>query len=303
MRIKSKKGFTFLFSALLIMMLMFSTSATVFAAGSIQSADYWTGIAEQLIAKGGIDTPAKLATQLSIVAGNSTYNDAGTRYPVVVVSDGSNKYVDGQAPDATISASISSTNYSNLPIPDLNGANNAKLSGVIVMYYTKADAQSLSKVQANISAGLLSQAGVTPDTGTAMNLISGIMPMVNTLLGLIVVVISIGMTIFSALDIIYLAFPAFRSKIDEQIEGGGKGTKQNKNGTTSSKWVTDDAVVAVKETLEDGLQPWGAYFKRRVLAYIFLAVILFILLTGNIFAITTLVTNALQGLFSSLGIG
>jgi len=290
-------------TGLIVMLLVCTMTVPVLATGNIQSVAYWTGIAEQLIARGGIDTPAKLATQLSIVAGDSTYNDAGTRYPVVVVTDGTTYFVDGKAPDATIAAAITSTNYTELTIPSLNGANNTKLSGVLVLYYTKADAQALSKVQANMSAGLLSQSGVTPDTGTAMNLISGIMPMINTLLGLIVVVISMGMTIFSALDIIYLAFPAFRGKINEQVESRDKNTKQNKSGGVSSKWVTDDAMHAMEDAQEHNVAPWAGYFKRRILAYIFLAVVLFILLTGNIFSITTLVTDALQGLFSSLGIG
>jgi hypothetical protein len=90
--------------------------------------------------------------------------------------------------------------------------------------------------------------------------------------------------------------------VDNSIEQGGKGTRTTKDGTVTSRWVTQDAIMAAKDAENTNGSPWGPYFKRRILAYVFLAIILFILLTGNIFSITTLVTNALQGLFNSLGL-
>ena len=173
---------------------------------------------------------------------------------------------------------------------------------VTVYVHKDADTKALGKISAHATQGLLNQANVNPDTGTAMGLLSGIMPAINVVLGLMVVVISIGMTVFSALDIIYLAFPAFKLMVDNSIEQGGKGTRTTKDGTVTSRWVTQDAILAAKDAENTNGSPWGPYFKRRILAYVFLAAILFILLTGNIFSITTLVTNALQGLFNSLGL-
>ncbi len=311
MKTKMSKQITRFLTVAIMLLTMLASAIPAFAAGGTgTAAGSWQQTASDIVTKGGgVGSDDELAQRLSRVAGGGTFNDAGAEYYSVVVqagAAGTKYYVNGSvrnfaATGTSLTAAPSSGKYSANAVT-VNTTSGGTATAT-VWQYTNLDAAAQGKIQANISAGLLSQSNVTPDTGTAMNLLSGVMPMINTLLGLIVVVISIGMTVFSALDIIYLAFPAFRGKIDEQVEAGGKGTKQNKDGSTSSKWVTDDARISVRETLEAGLQPWGAYFKRRVLAYIFLAIILFILLTGNIFAITTLVTNALQGLFSSLHIG
>lgn len=297
-----------IFLAILLTLSVFAVPA--FAAGALNSQGTWDTYTQQLANSGGFSDAEDLGKRLSSLAGGSTTNYNGVVYTTVIVGatgkSGAMYFVGGTSRQYT------GTSGPTAP-PDTNGnydtysvtaqsRDDSNISATIYVY-KNADSRSLSKVQSNISSGLLSQAGVSPDTGTAMNLLSGVMPMINTALGLIVTIISIGMTVFSALDIIYLAFPAFRGKVDSQVEGGGKGTKTNKDGSTSSIWVSDDARVAVKETQENQQQPWGAYFKKRVIAYIFLAIILFILLTGNIFAITTLVTDALSGLFSALGIG
>lgn len=302
MRIKTKKGLAHFLSVLLVLMVMCSTSTKVYASGNITTKTYWDDIASQIVSRsGGVRDADDLAAKLSVVSGKGQYNDNGTKYTTVIISAGVSGpyYIAGV--EQTTNPDI--TKYDTITLSNFSSNTDVAISDVTVLYYAGADSAALSSVSAQVTSGLLSQANVTPDTGTAMNLISGIMPMVNTLLGLIVVVISIGMTVFSALDIIYLAFPAFRGKVDTQIENGGKGTKSNKDGSKSSWWVTDDAVQAMKDAEQNQAAPWGGYFKRRILAYVFLAIILFILLTGNIFAITTLVTNALQGLFSSLGIG
>ncbi|GHU92674.1 hypothetical protein FACS1894208_00250 [Clostridia bacterium] len=272
------------------------------AAGSLRDQSTWEDYKAQAAP---YDSSANMAKKLSGMTGGSISNKDGAKFPTVVVEADSKMYVSGRETTLDTHVNITSTDpntgYKLINLATKTPQNaDAKVN---VYVFNGASDQDLQKVTSSISAGLLSQAGVAPDTGTAMGLLSGIMPMINTLLGLIVTVISIGMTVFSALDIIYLAFPAFRGTIDNQVEGGGKGTKTNKDGSKSSRFVTDDARTAVAESSQNQQQPWGRYFKRRIIAYIFLAIILFILLTGNIFSITTLVTNALSGLFGSLGIG
>lgn len=298
------KGVLRLLTLVVALMLVFSLAVPVFAAGNITTVTYWDGIASQIAKKaGGIKDADDLALQLSRVAGKNEFNDNGTKYPTFVISASQSGpfYVGGIQLSASNPPDL--TRYTDLQLSNLTNNQGQAVTGVTVWYYTTATDDALNRVTAHVTTNLLDQANVTPDTGTAMTLLSGVMPMVNTLLGLIVVAISIGMTVFSALDIVYLAFPAFRTKINDSIEARGPGTKTNKDGSVTSRWVTKDAIFAIEEAEKAQIAPWGSYFKRRVLAYIFLAIILFILLTGNIFAITTLVTNALQGLFSSLGIG
>jgi hypothetical protein len=286
-------------------MLSLLSAGTALAAGSLKEAATWQDFANQIAP---FEDSNDLAKRVSALTGTQKSKDSGgvSYYTVIVQADAGPYFVNkvekefaGAGPEAPPASSGEYTKVADLSFTTASGAG----ATAAVYVFNEASDADLQRANANISSALLSQAGVAPDTGRAMQLLSGAMPIINTLLGLIVTIISIGMTVFSALDIIYLAFPAFRDSVDRSIESGGKGTKQNKDGSTSSRWVSDDARNAVKETLEKQQQPWGVYFKRRIIAYIFLAIILFILLTGNIFSITTLITNALSGLFNSLGLG
>lgn len=284
---------------LLSILMLFAMAVPAYAAGGVNTAEYWNDMATQIVNSGTLKDSNDLAKRLSGVAGDSQFVLNGVKSYTIVVTSGLTQYVGGREVDA--SSPVDLTNYQNIPVAPV-ASQSGPTQNVKVYVHKDADNSALGKISAHASQGLLNQANVSPDTGTAMGLLSGIMPAINVLLGLMVVVISIGMTVFSALDIIYLAFPAFKSAVDNSIEQGGKGTKTNKDGTVSSRWVTQDAILAAKDAEQTQGSPWGPYFKRRVLAYVFLAIILFILLTGNIFSITTLVTNALQGLFNSLGL-
>lgn len=288
-----------LFVFLLTMLMLFAMAVPAYAAGGVNTAEYWNEMANQIVNSGTLKDSSDLAKRLSGVAGDSQFVLNGVKSYTVVVTSGLTQYVGGRELDA--SSPVDLTNYQNIPVASV-AAQAGPTQDVMVYVHKDADNTALGKISAHATQGLLNQANVNPDTGTAMGLLSGIMPAINVMLGLMVVAISIGMTVFSALDIIYLAFPAFKSMVDNSIEQGGKGTRTTKDGTVTSRWVTQDAILAAKDAEQTQGSPWGPYFKRRVLAYVFLAIILFILLTGNIFSLTTLVTNALQGLFNSLGL-
>ena len=284
---------------LLTMLMLFAMAVPAYAAGGVNTAEYWDEMANQIVNSGTLKDSSDLAKRLSGVAGDSQFVLNGVKSYTVVVTSGLTQYVGGRELDA--SSPVDLTDYHNIPVASV-ASQAGPTQDVTVYVHKDADTKALGKISAHATQGLLNQANVNPDTGTAMGLLSGIMPAINVVLGLMVVVISIGMTVFSALDIIYLAFPAFKLMVDNSIEQGGKGTRTTKDGTVTSRWVTQDAILAAQDAENTNGSPWGPYFKRRVLAYVFLAIILFILLTGNIFSITTLVTNALQGLFNSLGL-
>lgn len=287
-----------LFVLLLTMLMLFAMAVPAYAAG-VNTAEYWNEMANQIVNSGTLKDSSDLAKRLSGVAGDSQFVLDGEKFYTVVVTSGLTQYVGGREVDP--SRPVDTTKYQAIPVASVP-SQNGPTQNVTVYVHTYADSAALGKISAHATQGLLNQANVNPDTGAAMGLLSGIMPVLNVVLGLMVVVISIGMSVFSALDIIYLAFPAFRSMVDNSVERGGKGTRTTKDGTVTSRWVTQDAILAAQDAENTQGSPWGPYFKRRVLAYVFLAIILFILLTGNIFSITTLVTNALQGLFNSLGL-
>jgi hypothetical protein len=281
------------------MLMLFAMAVPAYAASNVNTAEYWDEMANQIVNSGTLKDSSDLAKRLSDVAGDSQFVLDGVKSYTVVVTSGLTQYVGGR--EMAASSPVDLTDYYNIPVASV-ASQAGPTQDVTVYVHKDADTKALGKISANATQGLLSQADVKPDTGTAMGLLSGIMPAINVVLGLMVVVISIGMTVFSALDIIYLAFPAFKSMVDNSIEQGGKGTRTTKDGTVTSRWVTQDAILAAQDAENTNGSPWGPYFKRRVLAYVFLAIILFILLTGNIFKLTTLVTNALQGLFNSLGL-
>lgn len=140
---------------------------------------------------------------------------------------------------------------------------------------------------------------VGADVQTGAKILSGFSGLVSMVLGLMVVLISLGMTVFSACDLAYIAFPVFRNKCEDMKQSGSKiGTKTGSNGETKLRFVTDEAQYAVNaaETTESGKNPFVIYFSKRILSYIILAILLFILLTGRITVFTDLGVKLADGI-------
>ena len=164
----------------------------------------------------------------------------------------------------------------------------------------KAEASKIDDKLTDMTDGL----GIEADTGTASKLLEGFLPVVSTALGFVVIFITTGMTIFSAFDLCYIAFPVFRNKCEDAKQSaaanGGRGNAMAKNsgGETKLRFVTDDAVFAVSstETAQTGKNPFLVYFGKRLISYIVLAILLFILLTGNITIFTDIAIKAVSGI-------
>ncbi|MBO5388683.1 MAG: hypothetical protein J6A59_11180 [Lachnospiraceae bacterium] len=137
------------------------------------------------------------------------------------------------------------------------------------------------------------------DVGTANTLLSGFTPIVSTFLGLMCVIITLGMAIFSAIDIVYIVFPPFQSLCEDQ-KAAGKGATVRSNGTS---WVSREAQKAVEasNTDQSDKNPLIIYFGKRIVSYIVLAILLFMLFTGNITLITDLALKAVSGIMEVLG--
>ena len=149
----------------------------------------------------------------------------------------------------------------------------------------------------DITGGL----NIEADTGTASRTLTGFTGVFNTLLGIIVVLITIGMALFSAFDLCYIAFPVFRNKCEEAKQSGQgimASNKKGSNGETKIRFVSDDAQYAVTaaDTVQSGKNPFVIYFGKRLISYIVLAVLVFILLTGNIDIFTRLALKLVSGI-------
>lgn len=142
---------------------------------------------------------------------------------------------------------------------------------------------------------------IAANTRVATQMLSGFEGVISTLLGLMVIGISVGMTIFSGFDLCYIAFPVFRNKCeDAKASGTGMMASRSKTSTgeTKLRFVSDDAQYAVTaaDTVQSGQNPFMIYFKKRLLSYIVLAILLFILLTGKITVFTDIALKLTSGI-------
>ena len=150
---------------------------------------------------------------------------------------------------------------------------------------------------------------ITPNYDRASEILSPFMPYVNALLGIVTTIVVTVMSLLTALDLCYIAIPALRNFMNDN-EGM---QKTDSNGKKKLRFVSDEAQYAVDSTVgrsgdnssKSGgnggyTSPWGAYFKTRIVSYIFLAVAITILLTGNITIITNLALKLVGGLMNVL---
>lgn len=140
---------------------------------------------------------------------------------------------------------------------------------------------------------LTSNFNTRPDLATASEAVSGIQGMVSLVIGVFLIIACLFVTFFSAVDIIYLAWPVFREKAETNSRDGG---------FSVTKFVSDEAKFAVKKASTDanGKSVWGIYLPKRAIAYIGLGLALYILFTGNITVLTGLAIKFASGIFNAL---
>lgn len=144
---------------------------------------------------------------------------------------------------------------------------------------------------------------VQADVETAGVALSGLRGLVTTLVGLLAYVIVLGMTLFTALDVCYITMPVFKNKADEMVQRGGSFTTRtdSRTGEAKHRWITDDAQFAIANaTIENGKSPLTIYLTKRIWAYVMLAIVLFILLTGNIQLIVNVAITLISGIIEAL---
>lgn len=149
---------------------------------------------------------------------------------------------------------------------------------------------------------------ITPNYDRASEILSPFMPYVNALLGIVTTIVVTVMSLLTALDLCYIAIPALRNFMNDNESM----QKTDSNGKKKLRFISDEAQYAVDSTVGHSgdsssksgnggyTSPWGAYFKTRIVSYIFLAVAITILLTGNITIITNLALKLVGGLMNVL---
>lgn len=143
---------------------------------------------------------------------------------------------------------------------------------------------------------ITSDLNIEADIGAATDSLKGFAPALNLFLGAICVIITMLLAVYTAFDVMYITFPLFQTKCNEAKASGtsaglGASVKTNqKTGETELRWVSAEAqyCVAAAQTNQTGQNPLVMYLKKRVVSYIAVTIVLFILLTGNINIITNL---------------
>lgn len=212
-----------------------------------------------------------------------------------VVSDSTKTYIQSKEYN-TLNSNLK--NYLKTDSSGLIDVQSLTLACGTTVYYADAnsgvlDARVNQLKKSDDATGQVTQItedlALNPDTGKAAEILSGVTPIISTFLGLAVVLITLFMTVFSAIDIVYIVFPATRAFLD------------NADSKTKIQIVTDDAKVALNSaSIESGKSPMSTYFGRRVVSYVILSVMLFIILTGNISLITNLALKVVSGLLNVL---
>lgn len=139
------------------------------------------------------------------------------------------------------------------------------------------------------------------DIEGAASSLSGLKDSLGILLGIAAYLVLAGLSLFTACDLLYITIPFFRNGMDNVAQSGngsGMGSSTSKStGETKFRWITDEAMYAVKTaTIESGQSAIFLYLKKRIWAVMAVAVAIYILLTGNIGLIMNLALNLVSGL-------
>lgn len=160
----------------------------------------------------------------------------------------------------------------------------------------KSDAQSASE---KLHTGL-SNFDIEADLDKATIALSGFKDIISLLMGIGATVAILGLGLFTACDVCYLSIPVLHSKMDSAGSGGGKMASQSKEGGTKFALITDDAVFAYNKANEEQKQPWGLYLKRRSITFFMMAIVIYILMTGQITILVDLALNLTSGIIDQL---
>ena len=133
--------------------------------------------------------------------------------------------------------------------------------------------------------------------------LSSVMPLVNQFTGMIVVLMLLGMAIFTSLDVAYLVFPVAKQQMDAAGSSGRASVSKTNKATGEAKfrWISDDAIGAYQQATEIGKNPLFTYLKMRLISYIAVAIVIYILMSGNLAVIINFVLQMLESVFDMLG--
>lgn len=166
-----------------------------------------------------------------------------------------------------------------------------------------AEAKNSTKDAKENVKNMMSEFEVKANTGQAAVALAGIQQLVGVIVGILAYAVVIGMALFTGVDICYITMPVFRTWADDKGASGGAATSSTNKDTGESKFrfVTDEAMFAVTQaTVENGKNALGIYFKKRCIGWILTAIVLYVLLTGQIVLLTDVILQFISGIIAAL---
>jgi hypothetical protein len=142
------------------------------------------------------------------------------------------------------------------------------------------------------------EVNIEPDVAGATLMMSGFIPILNIFVGLIVWAILSVLFLSAAIDILYIALPSVQEKCDNMRDNGGvMAHHDKKSGEDKVRFISREAVRAVNDSnLSMGKSPYKIYLGDSILKFVMIAVLLTLLLTGQINVIMEVAVKAVNGL-------
>lgn len=94
---------------------------------------------------------------------------------------------------------------------------------------------------------------------------------IQVLYGIMIAVILLIIFVGTAIDLMYLMIPIFASSLDKMLDGKRLG---------GFRFLSKDAVLAKEEAAETGTHCVVSYLKRRLVTYIIVSIVIYILFVG-----------------------
>lgn len=181
-------------------------------------------------------------------------------------------------------------------------------SGASKLYYVYSD--TIGKVRSQATStkvdSMVGDIHIEADTAGAQTMLSGLEGVISLIVGILAYIVVIALPLFTAIDVCYITIPVFREK-SESVKNSGSGfgnamTKTRKDGSTGVRFVSDEAQYAVESSsLADGKSPLKTYLFKRAGAFVMLAIVLYILIGGQINVIVKIAINLVSGIMGALG--
>lgn len=135
---------------------------------------------------------------------------------------------------------------------------------------------------------------IKPNTDAVEKALENAMGLIETVLGVCIWAIMIGVTIWTVADILFISYPVFNEYIEGQ-SGNSKG------GNIISRLVTREAKEAYKEANSgNGGNVWLIYLKKRIVAIVLIAICLYFVTIGDIGFVIRIVTKLIGGVIRGI---